>query len=818
MSDAVSVLTESSSEEARAASSSVAPVGMASPSDDSTVGAPTVRRRATRSRAVDSDASASDAASVNDAEAGDAAAQRGGGGPRPVAAPEAGPGAPSAPVGDALNSLASETGQPSEAAAPAPKRRGRPPGSTKAARLAAEAAAAQLAAGESSSSVPGVPSAGSVGPQQEARGAVSQGGPEPVVSASSQPATSVAPLSSADAPTRTAAPNVGSDDAGSIAVSPEQSSAPRETRAPEARSEGRPSERAQENRPFVRPFEASEKRSGEGRPDARTGPEPRAFENRGAENRPHDGRALPGGGLRFRGRDGRPELRRGPEPRGPEPRGFRRDEREPWREEFPAPSGRGFNRDAEPRDNARPDFRAGRGDQGPNQGHRGDRDNPREMRGMDRIERDALRAKPELELVALEAMPLDELRRVAREMGEEAADSMDQERLTTRVLEKQAEAQGLAFKRGILEILGDSKGFLRTSGYLAGDEDVYVSPSQIKRFNLKTGDIVSGQARPPKGDERHFGLLRVEAINGQTPESMKQRKDFEKLTPIFPDERWRLETTQENITARIIDLVSPIGKGQRGLIVAPPKAGKTTLIKSIANSIAHNHPEAHLIVLLIDERPEEVTDISRSVRGEVVASTFDETPENHMRVAEMVMEKAKRMVEQKKDVVLLLDSITRLSRASNLVVTPSGRTMSGGLDPAAMHKPKRMLGAARNIEEGGSLTILATTLVDTNSRMDEYIFEEFKGTGNMDLVLDRNLFDQRVFPAIDINKSGTRRDDLLMSKDDLAAVFHLRRTLAQLDNDKAISLLIDRLRNTKTNADFMQIVAKSARQGQVHSS
>jgi len=352
---------------------------------------------------------------------------------------------------------------------------------------------------------------------------------------------------------------------------------------------------------------------------------------------------------------------------------------------------------------------------------------------------------------------------------------------------------------------------LRTEGYLPGYEDVYVSQSQIKRFNLKTGDMVSGQVRAPKEMERYYGLLRVEAINGEAPEAMRTRKEFEKLTPVFPDEKFALETTQENITARIIDLVTPIGKGQRGLIVAPPKAGKTSLIKNIANSIMANHPDVYLIVLLIDERPEEVTDISRSVKGEVVASTFDELPDNHIRVADMVLEKAKRLVEMKRDVVILLDSITRLSRASNLTVTPSGRTMSGGLDPAAMYKPKRLFGAARNIEEGGSLTILATVLVDTGSRMDEYIFEELKGTGNLDLVLDRSLFDMRIFPSIDINKSGTRRDDLLLSKEDLAGVIHLRRTLSALDNDKAITLLIDRLKNTKTNVDFMQIVQKSSR-------
>ncbi|HVF84554.1 MAG TPA: transcription termination factor Rho [Abditibacteriaceae bacterium] len=417
-----------------------------------------------------------------------------------------------------------------------------------------------------------------------------------------------------------------------------------------------------------------------------------------------------------------------------------------------------------------------------------------------------------MDLTTLEDKNLPELREIAKDLNIAATAGLKKSDLVLRILEAQAEVSGNLFKKGILEILPDGKGFLRTEGYLSSNEDVYISQSQIKRFNLKTGDIVSGQVRAPKEMERYYGLLRVEACNGEAPDISKSRKEFEKLTPIFPNEKFKLETTQENITARIIDLVSPIGKGQRGLIVAPPKAGKTTLIKNIANSIMSNHPDVYLIVLLIDERPEEVTDIARSVRGEVVASTFDELPENHMRVADMVMEKAKRMVEQKKDVIVLLDSITRLSRASNLVVNPSGRTMSGGLDPAAMYRPKRMFGAARNIEEGGSLTILATALVDTGSRMDDYIFEEFKGTGNMDLVLDRSLFDQRIFPAIDINKSGTRRDDLLLSKEDLAATYHLRRTLSALDNDKAINLLIDRLRNTKTNSDFMAIVQKSSRQ------
>ncbi len=532
----------------------------------------------------------------------------------------------------------------------------------------------------------------------------------------------------------------------------------------------------------------NEGRANEGRvPEARL-PEARP-EARSVEARPLEGRALEARGFEVR-EEGRARTDNRSDNRGENRFGRERNER-----------------------NERNGREGGRNQEGRNQDNRNQND-PRE-RGLDRFEREALRAKPELDTPALEALSLEDLRRAVLEMGEANAPALGRDELIQRALEVQALAQGIAFKRGLLEILSDGRGFLRTEGYLSSDGDVYVSSSQIKRFGLKTGDMVSGQVRPPKGDERHSGLLRLESVNGMAPELLKARKEFEKLTPVFPDERWKLETAQENITARVIDLVSPIGKGQRGLIVAPPKAGKTTLIKSIANSISRNHPEAELIVLLIDERPEEVTDISRSVRGEVVASTFDETAENHMRVAEMVFEKAKRMVEQKKDVVVLLDSLTRLSRASNLVVTSSGRTMSGGLDPAAMHKPKKMFGAARNIEEGGSLTILATVLVDTGSRMDEYIFEEFKGTGNMDLVLDRNLFDQRVFPAIDINKSGTRRDDLLMSKEDLATTFHLRRTLAQLDNEKAITLLIDRLRKTTTNSDFMQIVARSAKQGAV---
>ena len=509
------------------------------------------------------------------------------------------------------------------------------------------------------------------------------------------------------------------------------------------------------------------------------------------------------GKLRFRGRDNRVETRsndnRGNDNRSNDNRG--NDNR---------------SNDNRGNDNRSNDNRGNdnRGNENRNRGGR-NRNNRNDNRSNEDngYQRDIDRqSQHEHDLAKLEEMTLTALKSIAKELEMGSMTGVKKGELIIRILAAQALKTGNEFKQGLMEILSDGRGFMRTEGYLPSDEDVYVSQSQIKRFNLRTGDYVSGEVRAPKESERYYGLLRVEAINGETPEAMRSRKEFEKLTPIFPTEKFNLETEQDNIAARIIDMVTPIGKGQRGLIVAPPKAGKTTLIKTIANSIATNHPEVHLIVLLIDERPEEVTDIQRSVKGEVVASTFDEMPDNHMRVADMVMEKAKRMVEMKKDVVILLDSITRLSRASNLVVTPSGRTLSGGLDPAAMYRPKRMLGAARNIEQGGSLTILATTLIDTGSRMDEMIFEEFKGTGNLDLVLDRDLFNQRIFPAIDINKSGTRRDDLLLSKEDLAAVYHLRRTLAALDNDKAVTLLIDRLKNTKTNHDFMQIVQKSSRQ------
>ena len=366
-------------------------------------------------------------------------------------------------------------------------------------------------------------------------------------------------------------------------------------------------------------------------------------------------------------------------------------------------------------------------------------------------------------------------------------------------------------REGVLEILGEGWGFLRQSNFDASGQDVYVAQAQIKRFGLKTGDTVSGAVRPPKDTERFYGLLRVETVNGVSPEQAKQRPNYDELVPIYPTERLQLETEPRNFTARVIDLIAPIGKGQRAIVVAPPKAGKTTILKSIANSITTNHPEVVLMVLLIDERPEEVTDIRRSVHGEVVSSTFDEQPENHMRVADMVLEKAKRLVEAGKDVVVLLDSLTRLSRASNLTVTPSGRTLQGGLDPAAIYRPKRFFGAARNIEDGGSLTIIATALVETGSRMDDIIFEEFKGTGNSELKLDREIANRRIFPAINVKESSTRKEELLYDEDSLKAVYQLHRVLAGLGTVEATELLIDRLNNSKSNKEFLKTVSKTGR-------
>jgi len=365
-------------------------------------------------------------------------------------------------------------------------------------------------------------------------------------------------------------------------------------------------------------------------------------------------------------------------------------------------------------------------------------------------------------------------------------------------------------EEGVLEVLPEGYGFLRAANFLPGTRDIYVSPSQIRRFNLKTGDLVKGNIRIPKDNEKFSALLYVKSVNDDAPDTAAKRPNFEELTPVFPDERLHLETTQVELSTRLIDLISPIGKGQRGMIVAPPKAGKTVLLKKIANAIITNHPEVYLIIVLIDERPEEVTDMQRSIispNASIVYSTFDEQPEHHKRVAEMVLERAKRLVEQGKDLVILLDSITRLSRAYNLTIPPSGRTLSGGLDPAALYMPKKFFGAARNVEFGGSLTILATALIDTGSKMDDVIFEEFKGTGNMELVLDRRLSEKRIFPAIDINKSGTRREELILSMPELEAVFTLRRAVGNMTTQDLNEQVTDMLLHTRTNADFIKTVA-----------
>lgn len=407
--------------------------------------------------------------------------------------------------------------------------------------------------------------------------------------------------------------------------------------------------------------------------------------------------------------------------------------------------------------------------------------------------------------------PLSDLKRRAKRVGV-SEDTEDKAELIYGILRATAQEPGSEYAWGVLEILPDGWGFLRRHpNFQSTSDDVYVSQSQIKRFGLRTGDLVFGVARPPKEGEKYYGLLRVEAINGAPADEMRRRKDFEQLTPLYPNQRLVMETTPENTSGRIIDLIAPIGKGQRALIVAPPKAGKTTLLKNIANSITTNHPEVVLLVLLVDERPEEVTDMRRSVKGQVVSSTFDEPPENHMRVADLVLERAKRLVEQGKDVVILLDSLTRFGRASNLTTSPSGRTLSGGLDPAALYRPKRFFGAARNIEEGGSLTVIATCLIDTGSRMDEVIFEEFKGTGNMELVLSRDLAERRIFPAIDVKRSGTRHEELLYTKEELMAIWQLRRLLAnQEDLVEAAEQLIRLLQRTKSNRDFlMEVVART---------
>jgi transcription termination factor Rho len=411
-----------------------------------------------------------------------------------------------------------------------------------------------------------------------------------------------------------------------------------------------------------------------------------------------------------------------------------------------------------------------------------------------------------MNIVELKEKTNSELTSIARDLNVVGASGLRKQELIFKILEAQTEKSGLIFAEGVLEVLPDGFGFLRAPdyNYLPGPDDIYVSPSQIRRFDLRTGDTVSGQVRPPKEGERYFALLKVEAVNFENPELIKEKVLFDNLTPLFPNQRIRLETAADELNMRVMDLLTPIGKGQRGLIVAPPRTGKTILLQKIANSITKNHPEVILIVLLIDERPEEVTDFQRSVKAEVVSSTFDEPATRHVQVAEMVIEKAKRLVEHKRDVVILLDSITRLGRAYNTIVPPSGKVLSGGVDSNALQRPKRFFGAARNIEEGGSLTIMATALIDTGSRMDDVIFEEFKGTGNCELVLDRRLVDKRVYPAIDIFRSGTRKEELLLTQEELNRMWVLRKVLHTMGVVEAMELLLDKLKGSKSNEEFLK--------------
>jgi len=410
-----------------------------------------------------------------------------------------------------------------------------------------------------------------------------------------------------------------------------------------------------------------------------------------------------------------------------------------------------------------------------------------------------------ISLAELKEKNITDLARIAKDLAIPGASGMRKQELIFQILRAQTEKNGLIFSEGVLECLPDGFGFLRAPeyNYLPGPDDIYVSPSQIRKFDLRTGDTVSGQVRPPKDGERYFALIKVEAVNFEDPDVARTKIFFDNLTPLYPAGRLRMETTKDNLTGRVLDLLCPIGKGQRGLIVAPPRTGKTMMLQNMANSVTTNHPEVALIVLLIDERPEEVTDMQRTVKGEVISSTFDEPPQRHIQVAEMVLEKAKRLVEHKRDVVILLDSVTRLARAYNSVTPPSGKVLSGGIDANALQRPRRFFAAARNVEEGGSLTIMATALIDTGSRMDDVIFEEFKGTGNMEINLDRRLVDKRIFPAIDINRSGTRKEELLMPPDELNRVWVLRKVLNPLSPVEAMELLCGRLSKTKSNAEFL---------------
>ncbi len=422
-----------------------------------------------------------------------------------------------------------------------------------------------------------------------------------------------------------------------------------------------------------------------------------------------------------------------------------------------------------------------------------------------------------MDIAELETQTLEDLRELAREADIGGVSRLKKQELILRLLRDKAERQGHELRGGVLEVIDDGIGFLRSNHYLPGPEDIYVSQTQIRRFGLRTGDMVIGQVRPPKDSEKYYGLLRVEAVNGLDPEQLKHRARFDYLTAIFPEERFNLETNPRIISMRLLNLVAPVGRGQRGLIVSPPKAGKTTILKDIANAISYNYPEVHLMVVLIGERPEEVTDMDRSVDAEVISSTFDEPVQYHVRVAEMALERAKRLVESKRDVVIMLDSITRLARGYNLIVPPSGRTLTGGLDPSALYPPKRFFGAARNVEEGGSLTIVATCLVKTGSRMDDVIYEEFKGTGNMELHLSRELQERRIFPAFDVMQSSTRREELLLGPDILQRVWTMRRMLVQMtqppanyDTASATEALINQLRHTDSNEDFLEEITRGS--------
>ena len=525
-----------------------------------------------------------------------------------------------------------------------------------------------------------------------------------------------------------------------------------------------------------------------------------ARDEQSAEAAPAEAAARPEGARPERARpEGQRQDGRGEGRQGQEPREGRQDAREGGRQDG-RQEGREGRQGRQDGREGQPEAREGRQDarearaEGPRQD--GQRQDGRRGQGLN--------------ITELKDKSIQQLTQIAKDLSVAGATGMRKQELIFQILKAQTEQSGFIFSEGVLEVLPDGFGFLRAPdyNYLPGPDDIYVSPSQIRKFDLQTGDTVSGQIRPPKEGERYFALIKVEAVNFESPEQAREKLFFENLTPLYPQDRFVLETAPDQLSGRVLDLMAPIGKGQRGLIVAPPRTGKTMLLQSIAQSVAKNHPEVFLIVLLIDERPEEVTDMQRSVNGEVISSTFDEPAQRHVQVAEMVIEKAKRLVEHKKDVLILLDSITRLARAYNSVIPPSGKVLSGGLDSNALQKPKRFFGAARNIEEGGSLTIIATALIDTGSRMDDVIFEEFKGTGNMEIHLDRKLTDKRVFPSIDMQKSGTRKEELLLPREDLNRVWVLRKVLNPLSAVEAMELLLDKMGKTKSNGDFLSSMQK----------